>query len=96
MARTVLCITSVYLVCSIPLSISYSGHKRGKGVKDTGEWCNSTIVWVKKIYLLRVVCVSKSITCLSSGFTLLMLGGGTSFLVYVGGVHYERFVLFFC
>ena len=27
--------------------ISNRGHKRGKAVKDTGEWCKSTIVWVK-------------------------------------------------
>ena len=38
------CVTSVDFICSVPLSL-----------KDTGEWCSSTIVWVKIFYLFRVV-----------------------------------------
>ena len=64
----VLCITSVDFICSVSLSLVDTS----KEVRDTGEWCKSTIVRVKIFYLLRVVYVSKSINCLSSGFSLLM------------------------
>ena len=35
--------------------ISNSGHKRGNDVKGTGEWCDSTIVWVNVFYLFRTM-----------------------------------------
>ena len=31
-------------------TIISSGHKRGKGIEDTGEWCNSTFVVVNNSF----------------------------------------------
>ena len=45
-------VSRIHLFCTI---IPYSGHKRGKEVKYMGEWCNSTVVWVKIFYLFWIV-----------------------------------------
>ena len=53
--RHLLCFVYNFSRLDMFCTIISSGHKQGKGVKDTGEWCNSTIVWVKMFYLLRGV-----------------------------------------